>query len=99
MANSEFYKGETVVCSVEIRRTAGNALVDPSSVKITITKTKTKVTDVEVVKVDNVDMEKASTGIYAYNYDSDTVGRFSVLYTMMDASKQTMARDSFTVIN
>mgnify|MGYP001275645044 CR=1 FL=1 len=98
MITTGFYKGETVLLSIEIRSKTTNVLIDPTSVLITIVKTKMKTTDTEVIKINEISMSKAEIGKYYYDYTSDEVGIYSVIYKAIKDSKVTILKDSFTVI-
>jgi hypothetical protein len=96
MAN-QFFKGESVLFSIEIRDTVTNALVDPTSVNITISKPPMKTTDTTIIKVD-VPMTKVSAGKYSYSWLTDDVGNYEVIYKANNNSNITISKDNFTVI-
>ena len=97
MAN-QFFKGESVIFSIEVRDAATNALIDPTTMNITITKPPMKTTDTTIIKIDTV-MTKISVGKYSYNWLSDEVGSYTVVYKANNNSVITISKDSFTVIN
>lgn len=90
---SDFYKGETVSFSVEIRRQSDNTLFDPSSVSITIDNTKTAGN----VKVNDQPMTHDSTGVYSYDWTSDETGMYKVVYKAVDGANVTYKKDSFKI--
>jgi hypothetical protein len=91
MEKDKFYKGESIIFSVEISKQLNHIKVDPTSVKITISFG-------TVIKVNNMDMTKESIGKYYYDWISDVVGICNVLYTVMDGTRVTLLKDIFTVI-
>lgn len=98
MAN-QFYKGESVLLSIEIRDQVTNALTDPSSVVVTITKPATTTTGTSVIKVNEQSMTKSTVGKYGYNWLSDEIGSYQVVYKANNNSNITISKDSFIVIN
>jgi hypothetical protein len=91
---SDFYKGENVSFSVEIRRQSDESLFDPSSITITIDNMKTT----GDIKVNDQSMTKDSIGVYSYDWTSDETGIYKVIYKAMDGSKVTYKKDSFKII-
>jgi len=91
---SDFYKGETVSFSVEIRKQSDESLFDPSSISITIDNMKTA----GDIKVNDQAMTKDSIGVYSYDWTSDETGTYKVMYKAMDGSKVTYKKDSFKII-
>jgi hypothetical protein len=89
---NQFFKGESVILSVEIRDPVSNLLVDPTSVVITIS------TSTGTVKVKESPMIKASVGKYGYTWLSDEIGSYSVAYKADNNSNITISKDSFTVV-
>jgi hypothetical protein len=94
----QFYKGETVSLTIEIKSKSTNILADPTLAAITIVKNK-MASGAEVKKVDGINMTKVSTGKYAYRWVSDEVGTYSVTYVVNNDGNITIAKDTFTVIN
>jgi hypothetical protein len=92
-----FLKGDSVNLSIEIRGVVNNILTDPTSVKITITKNIIKIGDSSIVKVNMISMNKVSVGKYAYAWNSDEAGIYSVLYTANNSSIITQSIDTFIV--
>ena len=89
MANFDI--GETVICSCEVKDSAG-AYKDPAtSMKITITDKN------YVVKVNNVDMTKDAVG--KYHYDCQTAGyidgKYVVEYKATDGSRISIQKETF----
>lgn len=99
MIATNFYKGETVLLSIEVRSKISNVLIDPTSVLLTITKNKIRISDEEVLELNDVSMSKTGVGKYYYNYDSNEVGTYMVTYKAINDSKITILKDSFSVIN
>lgn len=92
---SEFYKGDTITLSVEIRKKDDNGLFDPASIKISISLFRNKV---DISKVTSQDMIKTSTGKYYYDWDSDEAGTYNVEYTAVDGTRKTIGKDTFKVL-
>lgn len=89
-----FDVGETVICSIEVKNTAG-ALVNPTtSMTITLYDPDGTV-DVSPVGMDNDDVGK-------YHYDYQTTGKatgkYIVLYTATDGARITIETDSFRLV-
>jgi hypothetical protein len=97
MANS-FYKGESVLFSIEVRDQSTNVLVDPTTMSITISKPPMKTTDSTLIKADTT-MTKVSVGKYSFSWLSDEVGNYMVTYKANNNSNITISKDSFIVIN
>jgi hypothetical protein len=97
MANS-FYKGESVLFSIEVRDQSTNVLVDPTTMSITISKPPMKTTDSTLIKADTT-MTKISVGKYSFSWLSDEVGNYMVTYKANNNSNITISKDSFIVIN
>jgi hypothetical protein len=90
-----FQRPETVKIKATIRDTETDALTDPAtSIKITVT-------DPDgTAQVDAQDMTKLSTGIYSYDYTTqsdDTIGWWIVVVTATDTTKVTVEYGGFTV--
>jgi hypothetical protein len=99
MAVIQFYKGESVLFSVEVRDQISNLLTDPTSMAITIVKPSTTTTGTSVVKVNEQPMAKSSVGKYTFSWLSDEAGAYSVIYKANNNSNITISKDSFSVIN
>jgi len=90
---ADFDKGESVICSCEVKDAAG-AYKDPQiSMKITITDKN------YVVKVNNADMTKDAVG--KYHYDCQTTGwidgKYEVEYKATDGTRITILKDYFNL--
>lgn len=88
--------GETVICSVEVRNSAGT-LVDPAtSMKIGIDQTHPIFRSIIAI---STDMTKDSTGKYHYDFDSSTAttGNYKVIYKATDGTRITIERETFTL--
>ena len=90
---ADFDKGESVICSCEVKDAAG-AYKDPAT-SMTIT-----ITDKNyVVKVNNVDMTKDAVG--KYHYDCQTSGyidgKYEVAYKATDGTRITIQKKYFTL--
>ena len=88
---ADFDKGESVICSCEVKDAAG-AYKDPQiSMKITITDKN------YVVKVNNADMTKDAVG--KYHYDCQTSGyidgKYEVEYKATDGSRISIQKETF----
>jgi hypothetical protein len=94
VAYNDFIIGETVPFSVEVRNAKTGELTDPDVIKITVTNIQTN----EKV-VDGENMTKDSVGIYHYDYDSASAGKFLATYEVTDNSKVTIARDNINISN
>lgn len=89
---ASFNIGETVVCSVEVRNTAGT-LVDPAtSMTITIAN------PLKAIVVSNQTMTKDATGKYHYDFTSEATyldGKYTVSYKATDSTRITIAKSTF----
>jgi hypothetical protein len=90
MAKISLYSGETVICSIEVRKKSDRTLVDPSSAKI-------KIELGTVVKITDDEMTKDLLGKYHYDWVSDEVGTYIVTYTVTLENRITKQKDTFTV--
>ena len=84
--------GETVVCSVEVRTSAGVLTSPATSMTITI------VDPGEVAIATNAAMTEDSTGNYHYDYNSASTaasGVYRVTYKATDGTRITMQKDTF----
>lgn len=91
-----FEIGETVICSVEVKNSAGT-LVDPAtSMKIGIDQTKPALAS---IIADTTDMTKDSTGKYHYDFQSSstTKGDYRVTYKATDGTRVTIEKETFTL--
>jgi hypothetical protein len=95
----QFYKGESVLFSVEVKDQLTNAFVDPTSMFITISKPPMTTTGTTVVKVNEQPMTKVLVGKYTFSWLSDEIGTYSVTYKANNNGNITISKDSFTVIN
>ena len=89
---ARFEIGETIVCSIEIRNSAG-VLVDPAtSIKITIE-------DLDGKKVvDDVAMANDGVGLDHYDYTSALTakgGNYTIWYIAIDGARTTKQKDTF----
>ena len=92
-----FEIGETVICSVEIRNTAGT-LVDPvTSMKIAIDRISPSLAN---IIADTTAMVLDSTGKYHYDFDSSSkvAGDYRVTYKATDVTRVTIERETFSLI-
>ncbi len=92
---SLFNIGETVVCSVEVKNTAG-VLVDPAT---SMTTTITSPQKTIVVSAQN--MSKDSTGKYHYDYTSEVTapdGKYTAAYKATDGTRITIAKNIFELV-
>ena len=94
MAN--YNMGESVICSCDVKNSAGT-LVDPAtSMNITITQTSPSY----AVKITSTAMTKDSTG--KYHYDAQTAGwgtgNYEVEYIATDGSRITRQKDTFGLV-
>ena len=94
-----FYKGESVLLSIEVRDQITNDLIDPTTMFVTIFKPSVTTTGTTVIKVNEQTMTKKGVGKYAYTWLSDEAGTYSVTYKADNYSNITISKDSFTVIN
>ena len=94
-----FYKGESVLLSIEVRDQLTNALIDPTSMFVTIFKPSVTTTGTTVIKVNEQTMTKKGVGKYAYTWLSDEAGTYAVTYKADNYSNITISKDSFIVIN
>ena len=89
---AQFNRGETIICSVLVKNSAGT-LVDPqTSMKITIKDANNG------AEVNNVDMTKTATGTYHYDFNSTASsmkGLYTVLYKATDGTRISICQDSF----
>jgi hypothetical protein len=92
MINDQFYKGETVSLSIEIRGKLSNALTNPTSITITILTAK------GIKKVDVQPMVKKADGKYSFLWLSDEVGSYTVIYKADNSGSVTILKDTFNVI-
>jgi hypothetical protein len=95
----QFYKGESVLFSVEVRDQMTNVPIDPTSMVITISKPAITTTGSTVVKVNEQPMTKSAVGKYNFSWLSDEVGNYSVTYKANNNSNITISKDSFIVSN
>ena len=87
-----FNRGETVICSIEIKDADGNFSDPATSTQITITDPSG--TDV----VDDQAMTKDSIGKYHYDYTSSSsakLGNYLVKYVLTDGSRITIDTETF----
>jgi hypothetical protein len=98
LKSNEFYTGETLIFSAEVRRKSDNGLFDPISVKITISSARLKASDKVVIKIDGQPMTKSSVGIYSYDWNSDQTGSYNVTYTALDGTRVTIMKDTFKIV-
>ncbi|HBE42027.1 MAG TPA: hypothetical protein DDW27_12635 [Bacteroidales bacterium] len=96
MSIKEFYNGETVVFSSEIRSTSTNELFDPTSVELKITKLRRIASDLFIEKVNDV-MDNVSVGIYSYNWTSDDTGSYEVVFKATDGTLITIEKLKFKI--
>ena len=94
-----FYKGESVLLSIEVRDQITNDLIDPTTMFVTIFKPSVTTTGTTVIKVNEQTMTKKGVGKYAYTWLSDEAGTYAVTYKADNYSNITISKDSFTVIN
>ena len=89
MAN--FDVGETIICAVEVKNTAGTYTDPQTSMQITITDKNW------VVKANDVAMTKDAVG--EYHYDCQTAGyidgKYEVEYKATDGSRISIQEESF----
>lgn len=86
--------GETAICSITIKNSAGT-LVDPdTSVNITVFKP----ANVGGLLVDDQACPKDSTGTYHYDIATTGVGDHKLIIVAIDGSRTTKKRDRFTVV-
>jgi len=84
--------GETAICSVEVKNSAGNKVDPDTHMKITIRGPSRKVV------LASTAMSKDDTGEYHYDYTiSDGPGKYKVLYEALNGSRYSKAKDEFTV--
>lgn len=95
----QFYKGESVLFSVEVKDQLTNILTDPTSMVITISKPAITTTGSTVVKINEQGMTKTTVGKYTFSWLSDEIGTYTVTYKANNNSNITISKDSFTVIN
>ena len=96
---ASFDRGETVICSIEIKDSTG-AYKDPSDdIASPSTHTKITISDHQNgVEVNAVGMTRDSIGKYHYDWAStstDLCGRYTVLYKATDDSRITIETDTF----
>ncbi len=87
--------GETVICSITVKNSAGT-LVDPAtSMNIVVT----QLTPVYGTKVTSTAMTKDSTGTYHYDCQTAgyTQGQYETEYIATDGSRITRTKDTFTL--
>ena len=94
-----FYKGESVLFSIEVRDQLSNAPIDPTSMVITISKPAITTTGSTIIKVNEQPMTMSVVGRYNFSWLSDEIGTYSVSYKADNNSNITISKDSFTVIN
>ena len=89
---ASFIRGETVICSVQVKNSSG-VLTDPStSMKITITN------NINGIEVNDQTMTKDDTGLYHYDWTSSAAnlkGTYCVYYKATDGSRVSICRDTF----
>ncbi len=88
----KFITGETVIVKCTCRR--GGALYDPStSVLIYI------YNSAGTAVVDGVSTTNESTGVYTYDYQSTTTGKYRFLFKVTDGTKISKKSSSFEVVS
>jgi hypothetical protein len=95
----QFYKGESVLFSVEVKDQVTNLPIDPTSMVITISKPPITTTGSTIIKVNESPMTKTAMGKYTFSWLSDDIGNYSVTYKANNNSNVTISKDGFTVIN
>jgi len=89
-----FQRGETIICSCEVRNKAGSYVDPATSMTITIT----NCDDTPVVS--NRDMVKDETGKYHYDFDSSGAskkGVCAVYYKAIDGARIAITKNTFQV--
>ena len=90
---TNFDVGETIICAVETKNTAGTYTDPQTSMQISVTDKN------YVVKVDGASMTKDAVG--KYHYDCQTAGyidgKYEVAYKATDATRITILKDYFTL--
>jgi hypothetical protein len=94
-----FYKGESVLFSVEVKDQLSNVPIDPTTMVITISKPAITTTGSTIIKVNEQPMTKTAVGRYTFSWLSDEIGNYSVTYKANNNSNITISKDTFTVIN
>lgn len=86
-----FEVGETVICSLEIKK--GGDYYDPSSVKISIYREGT-------IDVDEASMTRDATGKYSYNYQTTgkLTGKYRAKFTAIDGDDKSIKNGAFKLI-
>lgn len=91
-----FQQGETVVCSLVVRDSAGN-LHDP------LTSTQIKITDGRGIDVvPDTDMLNDGVGLFHYDFTATTahqIGRYRLRYTTVDTGRTTIVDEHFELEN
>ena len=95
----QFYKGESVLFSVEVKDQLSNVFIDPTSMAITIVKPAVTTTGSVVVKVNEQKMAKSAIGKYTFSWLSDEAGTYMVTYKADNNGNITISKDSFTVVS
>ena len=90
-----FNIGETVICSVEIRNSAGT-LVDPS------TSMQIKINQLSPIFLNTLvatSMTPDSTGKYHYDFVSTnkTTGNYQIIYVATDGTRVTIKKENFSL--
>lgn len=86
--------GETAVCSIEVKNTAGIKSDPDTSMKITIRAPNSKIV------VDGVSMSKDATGEYHYDYTATAgKGKYKVLYVAANGARISKCKDDFTLVS
>lgn len=98
MTNDQFYKGETVSFSIEVKGRISNAPINPSAITITVIKGKVSGTASDIKKVDAKAMTKRADGKYSYEWISDEIGNYVVIYKADNNGSITMLKDEFIVV-
>ena len=86
-----FQLGETVICSLEIKNTAGNYVVPDTSVTISIW-----LLNDSIRIVNDAAMTPDAVGKYHYDYTATgTIGRHAIRFKAVDAGRTTIKEDEF----
>ena len=89
-----FQRGETVICSLQVKNSAGTLVNPDTSTKVTITDPNGSAV------VGGTAMTNDSTGNYHYDYTSGgaaTLGVYSAKFEAIDSGRTTIAVDRFRV--
>lgn len=94
----KFISGETVVCKCTCR--VGGVLYDPGTITTPVTGVLAYIyNSANTAVVDGVASTRESAGVYTYDYQSTTIGKFRFMFKCVDGTKISKKDSSFEIVS